>query len=127
MLTSATESNTVFAQTGVESRPGTYVLLLSSATDAAGRLTVGLEVVMPRHPSRTDGNRYYNLDTSSIVHAGSRVVAAGWSYNAFLANGSLRNAASSVCKMAAILRVPKSIPVVSPIEENECRNRAIRK
>jgi hypothetical protein len=74
MLTSATESNTFFVGTGVQPRPGTYVLLLSSATDAAGRLTIGLEVVMPRHPSRTDGNRYYNLDTSSMVHASSSVV-----------------------------------------------------
>jgi Uri superfamily endonuclease len=40
MLTSATESNTVFAPT-VQSRPGTYALLLLSATDqliCVGRL-----------------------------------------------------------------------------------------
>jgi len=41
MLTSIAESNTVFAPTSFQSRPGTYALLLSSATDAVvliGRL-----------------------------------------------------------------------------------------
>jgi hypothetical protein len=53
MLTSATEQNSFFVRTA-QPRPGTYALLLSSATDVAGRLTVGLEVVRPRRPSRTD-------------------------------------------------------------------------